>query len=179
MHRLRAIGFAVGAFLFAAAAPAGQTSIAIPDDIALATVSALSDPLPELVVELEATKTPNRQQECLAQAVYFESRGEPLQGQLAVAEVILNRAASGKYPRNLCEVIRQKAQFSFVRDGRIPVAPKDRAWRKAVAIADIAVRDLAESPGAGAMFFHATYVAPVWRHSMDKVGQIGGHIFYR
>lgn len=137
--------------------------------------------LPRLVAAYATTEAPTTQQDCLAQAVYFEARGEPLEGQLAVAEVVLNRAASGKYPANLCEVIRQKAQFSFVENGRIPVAPKaSAAWRRAVAIADIAVRDLARSrSGSDALYYHADYVAPIWRHGLNKVGTIGQHIFYR
>lgn len=136
--------------------------------------------LPRLVDTHATARAADREQECLANAVYFESRGEPLEGQLAVAEVILNRARSDRYPSDLCAVIGQKAQFSFVQDGRIPAAPKaTAAWRKSVAIARIAQRDLAESAGSDAMFFHATYVAPVWRHGMDKVGTIGRHVFYR
>ncbi len=88
--------------------------------------------LSELVVANASADTGDAQQECLAQAVYFESNGEPLEGQLAVAEVIMNRAASGRFPATLCGVVRQKSQFSFVRGGHIPSAPKASAgWRKA------------------------------------------------
>src|SRR3954464_11035076 len=88
--------------------------------------------------EREAPAAADGEQDCLAKAVYFESRGEPIEGQLAVAEVVMNRAASGRYPTSLCEVITQKAQFSFIRNGRFPTPDETSpAWRKAVAIAEI------------------------------------------
>jgi spore germination cell wall hydrolase CwlJ-like protein len=116
--------------------------------------------------------------ECLAGAIYFESKGEPLAGQLAVAEVIINRTKSGKYPTTLCGVVKQPSQFSFVRGGRMPPIAKDSAaWRKAVAIAHIASNDLAESPVPSATSFHATYVSPRWR--MKRLATVGRHVFYR
>jgi spore germination cell wall hydrolase CwlJ-like protein len=134
--------------------------------------------LTELVSTYESNDVPDSEHECLAGAVYFESKGEPLQGQLAVAEVILNRASSGKFPTSICGVVKQKSQFSFVRGGRIPAISKgSAAWRKAVAIAHIAKKDLAEGGIGKAMFFHARYVSPRWR--LTRVKSIGNHIFYR
>lgn len=151
---------------------------AIENDAAPVNVEAAPN-LSELVVAHASGDTANGQQECLAQAVYFESKGEPLEGQLAVAEVILNRAASGRFPSTPCGVVKQKSQFSFVRGGHIPDAPRaSAAWRKAVAIADIAMQDLADSRGSKALFFHAARVSPPWR-GLSKVGTIGHHIFYR
>lgn len=135
--------------------------------------------LAELVVDHADAETDGPQQQCLAQAVYFEAKGEPLEGQLAVAEVIMNRAASGRFPSSLCGVVKQKSQFSFVRGGHIPAAPTaSAAWRKAVAIAEIAMNDLAESRSSRALFFHARSTAPRWR-GVSKVAAIGNHIFYR
>lgn len=135
--------------------------------------------LAELVSAYASTDVPNAEHECLAGAVYFESKGEPLKGQLAVAEVILNRASSGKYPSTICGVVKQKSQFSFVRRGQIPpIARNTAAWRKAVAIAHIAKKDLAEGGIGDAMFFHARYVSPNWRR-LKRVASIGNHIFYR
>ena len=117
--------------------------------------------------------------ECLAGAIYFESKGEPIEGQLAVAEVVLNRTKSGKFPTTICGVVKQRHQFSFVRGGRFPpIARASAAWRKAVAIAHIALDDLADSRAQSAMFFHATYVRPGWR-GLKRVAQVGRHIFYR
>ncbi|GAA4771565.1 hypothetical protein GCM10023219_18010 [Stakelama sediminis] len=115
---------------------------------------------------------------CLATGIYFESKGEPLSGQLAVADVILNRARSGRFPGSVCSVLTQPGQFSFVRHGRLP-KPRthSRSWRRAVAVAKIAEQKLWNSPVPKALFFHARYVKPHWR--LAKVASIGNHIFYR
>ena len=135
--------------------------------------------LSELVSAYQSAEVSDSQLECLAGAVYFESKGEPLEGQLAVAEVIINRANSGHYPATYCGVVKQKHQFSFVRGGRIPAIPRSSAaWRKAVAIAEIATRDLADSSVSNALFFHARYVSPNWR-GLKRVAAVGNHIFYR
>jgi spore germination cell wall hydrolase CwlJ-like protein len=131
-----------------------------------------------LVDEYASTRASSAELECLAGAIYFESKGEPLSGQLAVAEVIINRTKSGRYPTSMCGVVKQRGQFSFVRAGRLPPIPKQSAhWRKAVAIAHIALKDLADSPASNALSFHATYVSPRWR--MKRVATVGNHIFYR
>ena len=82
-------------------------------------------PLGELVESYAGLATDNGEQDCLASAVYFEARGEPIEGQLAVAEVVLNRAQSGRYPRTVCQVVTQPWQFSFVRRGHIPAADRE------------------------------------------------------
>lgn len=131
-----------------------------------------------LVDEYASTHAASAELECLAGAIYFESKGEPLTGQLAVAEVIINRTTSGHYPTTMCGVVKQRGQFSFVRAGRLPPIPKQSAhWRKAVAIAHIALKDLADSPASNALSFHATYVSPRWR--MKRVATVGNHVFYR
>lgn len=117
---------------------------------------------------------------CLATAVYFESKGEPLEGQLAVAQVVMNRAASGRYPATLCGVVKQRAQFSFVRHGAFPsLDSRCDGWRKARAIARIAQKRLVPTVAADVLWYHANYVAPRWRQALVKVEQIGQHIFYR
>ncbi len=122
----------------------------------------------------------DEEQGCVATAVYFESQGEPLEGQLAVAQVVLNRAASGQYPASLCAVVKQKAEFSFVRGGRFPrVDPNCDGWRKAQAIARIASKKLASTLPSTVLWYHANYVAPSWRLNLKKVDKIGAHIFYR
>ena len=117
---------------------------------------------------------------CLATAVYFESMGEPLEGQLAVAQVVINRARSGRYPTSWCGVVKQKAQFSFVRAGRFPrIDPGCHAWRKAQAIARIASASLANVLPTDVLWYHADYVAPSWGRRLARVEKIGAHIFYR
>ena len=122
----------------------------------------------------------DQQQDCLAKAVYFEARSEPLEGQLAVADVVLNRAGSGKYPPTICQVVTQPWQFSFVNATRsIPEPNKgSRAWHNAVAIADIARKNLAEVVPANVLWYHANYVSPSWGRRLNRVTQIGVHIFY-
>lgn len=115
---------------------------------------------------------------CLAGAVYYESKGEPLAGQLAVAEVIINRARSGRFPKSLCGVVTQAGQFSFVRGGAIPaVNPASSDWKTALAVAQVALNEAWESPAADAMFFHARYVRPGW--GKPRLASIGNHVFYR
>ncbi len=115
---------------------------------------------------------------CLAGAIYFESKGEPLAGQLAVANVVINRTQSGRFPRSICAVVTQPGQFSFVRGGRVPsISPNNAGYRTAMAVAQVAMDRHWISPVANAMFFHARRVSPGWR--LTRVAAIGGHVFYR
>ena len=135
--------------------------------------------LADLVLAHAGVDTKGREQECLANAVYFEARGESIEGQLAVAEVVLNRAASGRYPADLCAVITQPWQFSFIRKGRFPKADRaSDAWRKAVAISRIAQEKLADTLPSNVLWYHATYVSPSWGKRLSRQAQIGLHIFY-
>ena len=136
--------------------------------------------LDTLVQEQASAETAGAEQDCLANAVYFEARGESLQGQLAVAEVVLNRAASGRYPATLCGVVVQPAQFSFVRRGRIPRADRGSdAWRRAVAVARIAhERMLPRVLPTSCLWYHANYVSPSWGRRLARSARIGLHIFY-
>lgn len=116
--------------------------------------------------------------ECLATAVYFESKGEPLSGQLAVANVVLNRSRSGRFPASVCGVVTQRGQFGFVRGGRLPDVDTDRRdWKTAVAVAKVAMADAWDTPAPGALYFHARRAAPGWNRA--HVVSIGNHIFYR
>lgn len=115
--------------------------------------------------------------ECLAGAIYFESKGEPLSGQLAVANVIINRTTSGRFPRSICGVVRQPGQFSFLRGGRIPEIHAGGQYRTAVAIAKVAIDKEWDNPAPQALFFHARRVSPGW--SKARVASIGNHVFYR
>jgi spore germination cell wall hydrolase CwlJ-like protein len=136
--------------------------------------------LQELVGDMPVEDRLSPDMRCLAQAVYFEARGEPLTGQLAVARVVINRAGSGIYPRDYCSVVTQRAQFSFVRNGRIPHADEgSSAWLRAKAIAQIAHQDLWECEAGDALFFHAAYVKPGWARRKTQVARIDTHIFYR
>jgi spore germination cell wall hydrolase CwlJ-like protein len=136
--------------------------------------------LSELVAETPSGGALSAEMECLAGAVYFEARGEPLAGQLAVAEVIINRAQSGVFPSDYCGVVFQRSQFSFVRGGKMPrIARDSAAWQRAVAIARIAHQGLWDSPADDALYFHAKYVHPGWSRTKVALATIDSHVFYR
>lgn len=128
---------------------------------------------------------------CLALAVYFEARGEPVAGQLAVAQVVINRARSSKFPDTLCDVVKQgptyrrskhpvkyKCQFSFWCDGKPETIRNFDAWQTAREVAEAAYRQTLDITG-GATFYHAADVDPEWRHTKTPTVRIGQHIFYR
>ncbi len=136
-----------------------------------------------------------RERLCLAQAVYFEARGEPEAGQWAIARVVLNRVANGNYPGHVCDVVFQGAsrrghcQFSFACDGRSDVGGNGNrivreSWVKANLIADEAYRRyLQDRPAVGelpasTLFFHARRVSPSWASAYQPVASIGAHVFY-
>ncbi|HEX8625120.1 MAG TPA: cell wall hydrolase [Allosphingosinicella sp.] len=207
MNRLlRAASFAAASFTFVFGAPSlaweltgtpvtteisPEPGIGAPPPAAAAPPVAAVEPAPpaaaekpvrrnlaELVADHSSTQVADAEQECLAGAVYFEAKGEPLHGQLSVAEVVLNRARSGRFPASVCGVVKQRGQFSFIRGGRFPaIARTSLAWKRAVAIAHIAVQDLADGPAPKALFFHAKRVSPRWR--LTRVAAVGNHIFYR
>src|SRR6185369_4509055 len=135
--------------------------------------------LTSMVALLRAADAGSRELECLATGIYFESKGEPLAGQLAVGRVIANRAGSGgRFPSTYCGVLFQRGQFSFVHGHSLPsVAHSNRQWQTAVAIAKIVDQGLKDSTVGNALFFHARYVSPGW--GLKRVASIGNHIFYR
>jgi hypothetical protein len=136
--------------------------------------------LTELVGMVDTDAPMNEQLRCLAGAVYFEARGEPLAGQLAVAQVIINRTEDGRFPRSYCGVVAQPGQFSFMRGSRMPsIRTGTAAWDRAVAVAQIAHQGLWESEAGNAVFFHARYVRPTWSRTKTRLAQIDTHIFYR
>ena len=183
-------------YLDHAAAPAALSELGLNEDVSPAgsgSVQAFNDHmaavadfiLPDardlgaLVASYAAAETRSAEEDCLANAVYFEARGEPLEGQLAVAEVVLNRAASGRYPATICGVVIQPAQFSFVRRGIIPRADRaSEAWRRAVAISRIAAQREARLLPANVLWYHANYVSPGWGRRLERNARIGLHIFY-
>lgn len=139
-------------------------------------------PLYALVDRFSAGAPLTDEANCIAVAVYHEARGESLEGQMAVARVIMNRAASGKYPTSWCGVVKQPWQFSFVnpRTGTMPsVDQASGSWRKALGVTRLAVSNAVQSVPADTLWYHADYVAPSWGHRLTRVEKIGAHIFYR
>ncbi len=122
---------------------------------------------------------------CLTEAIYFEARGEPPEGQVAVAEVVLNRVDAENYPDNACDVISQgtgrmhACQFSYTCDGTPELVTEPAAWEDAARIArrllDGAPRRLTDA----ATHYHADYVDPHWAHVYPQTARVGRHIFYR
>jgi spore germination cell wall hydrolase CwlJ-like protein len=189
-HLVRAAGIAAALLASGAvaahAAPLQASVIPAAINAGTQMVPTLADtmrgrPLGEQVEAYERVETDNQEQDCLASAVYFEARGESLEGQLAVAEVVMNRAASGRYPSTLCGVVEQPWQFSFVNaTGRIPNANRDSAaWRRAVAVARIAQDGVTDQLSGDCLWYHADYVSPSWGRRLNRVTKIGLHIFYR
>jgi spore germination cell wall hydrolase CwlJ-like protein len=135
---------------------------------------------------LLAGETGARERKCLAEAVYFEARGEPEEGQAAVAQVVLNRATSGLYPASICGVVYQNrthykaCQFSFACEGRSLKINETDAWHAAERIADEVVNGKTYlSDVGGATHYHAKYVRPGWARRLVKMDVIGHHIFYK
>jgi spore germination cell wall hydrolase CwlJ-like protein len=114
------------------------------------------------------------QLKCLATAIYFEARSEPVEGQLAVAQVIQNRARSGRFPSSICGVVNQPSQFSFSRR-RSP--DNQSQWMRALKVAAIAMADGWRQIVPDALYFHAARVSPGW--NMRRIARIGNNIFYR
>ena len=133
-----------------------------------------------VVRSIDTSAELSNEMECLAGTVYFESRGEPLNGQLAVAQVVINRAESSTFPSSYCGVVYQRSQFSFVRGGSMPrISRSSTAWQNAKAIARIAHEGHWDSEARDSLYFHATYVRPSWSYRKTRRAAINTHIFYR
>ena len=136
--------------------------------------------LHQLVAQLPEPEDLSDEMRCLAGAVYFESRGEPLAGQLAVAQVVINRTESGQFPSSYCGVVYQRSQFSFVRGGSMPkIKTGSEAWERAKKIARIAHQGLWDSEAGDSLYFHAKYVKPGWASRKTRRAAISTHVFYR
>lgn len=116
--------------------------------------------------------------QCLAEALYFEARGEGRQGQAAVAEVILNRVASGAFPGSVCGVINQPSQFSYTIGGRKTIRNKG-VYLRVRQVAEAALSGGTGNLTGGATYFHTPAVRPAWSHRFERTVRIGRHIFYR
>lgn len=132
------------------------------------------------------SKAREKAEKCLAEAVYFESRGEPVRGQIAVAQVVMNRVFSGYYPADVCGVVYQNAhrhlacQFTFACDGIRDVTNEQEAWSRAKRIATAVLDGKLWLPEVGkSTHYHASWVRPWWVRTMRKLHTIGVHTFYR
>ncbi len=171
------------------------------DNLALAAIDQFADqpPLSDDVLQSYAQKYvptvrkvqfSNSEKLCLTQAIYHEARGESDKGQWAVANVIINRAMSHKFPATLCGVVFQNAdqglyhcQFTFACDGKSDMGSETAAWNKAVQMAAVAWKEYkaGDTPGVvpnDALYYHTTTVDPSWSDKFKRVATIGAHEFY-
>ena len=135
-----------------------------------------------------AREAERRSLECLARNVYFESRGEPVAGMYAVAEVTMNRKASGRYPATVCGVVYQKnwdplrkryvGAFSWTEFDDLP-APAGEPWQQAWEVAEAVYYGREPPVLEGATHFHAVYIKPDWARRKKPIARIGGHVFYK
>lgn len=144
----------------------------------------------DFVPTAKRVKLADSERLCLAQAIYHEARGESVNGQLAVANVIINRAFSKKYPTTICGVVFQNAekgkfrcQFTFACDGRSDNGTERAAWNRSLRLADQAFREFQQGDRPGvipnsALYYHTTSVNPNWSNKFHRVAAIGAHVFY-
>lgn len=159
--------------------------VADPSQTTVVTQSPLESDVEPNYAALIDPKDSARQMRCLAEAIYFESRSEPEQGQAAVAQVVLNRVRSGIYPTSVCGVVYQDrnrpfaCQFSFACEGRSLRIAEPGPWAVATRIAEEVVSGQNYNPAvAQAVNYHANYVSPFWVGYLRRVDRIGAHIFY-
>ena len=157
----------------------GRLAVEAPADPVASPASAVwKIPLDKVVAGLVRERgRMDAELECVAKAVHREAGGQPLRGQLAVAQVIENRMRSGRFPRTACSVVNQPGQFFSTR--AYAVAAGSRRWLTALAVARAARMDDMPQVVPGALFFHAAALAPPWRRTRIKLAQVGAQVFYR
>ncbi len=127
----------------------------------------------------------NRELKCLSEALYFEARGEQIEGQIAVADVIINRKNSNRFPRTICGVVsegshkRHACQFSYNCDGKLELIYDKKTYRRIVKLSSMILNGAFSDVTNGATFFHASEVRPSWSKKFKKTRKIGRHIFYK
>ena len=153
----------------------------IEDDAAPAFAQAA----PPFIVQAQSGDDVARATECLTAAVYYEARSEPLDGQRAVAQVVLNRVRDRAFPHSVCGVVYQGSarrtgcQFSFTCDGSMAYRRDPVAWQRAAAVAAAALAGSVYAPVGAATFYHTSAILPWWASSLARIGSVGAHIFYR
>jgi spore germination cell wall hydrolase CwlJ-like protein len=147
--------------------------------------SSLAPLRPFQPASLQLAEKTTRESKCLAEAVYYEARGESYQGQMAVAEVVVNRSRSREYPSTVCGVVYQGSdrstgcQFTFTCDGSLDRHPRGDSWARAEMISAQVMMGMAAPITHRATHYHTVEVAPVWSARLVETTRIGSHIFYR
>ena len=127
----------------------------------------------------------NRELKCLSEALYFEARGERIEGQIAVADVIINRKNSNQFPSTICGVVsegshkRHACQFSYNCDGKLELIYDRKTYRRIVKLSSLILNGAFSNLTNGATFFHASEVSPAWSKKFKETITIGRHIFYK
>ena len=127
----------------------------------------------------------NKEIVCLAEAIYFEARGEEIIGQIAVAEVILNRVNSSEFPNKICKVISEgeknlnACQFSYNCDGMLETIVEKKIYKRILKISSVLYKGFASVLTDGAVFYHSNEVRPSWANKLKKTAKIGRHHFYK
>ena len=114
---------------------------------------------------------------CLAKNIYYEARGEPFHGQIAVAQVTINRLNTGTFGNSICEVVYAKNQFSWTNNKKRKITD-NKAWDASIELATAILNNTVHLPELNALYFHAVYVKPKWAKQREKITTIGKHIFY-
>lgn len=171
-----------------------QLDLRIPADLAASMRPVALDPTPALtaipaappfLVQTRTSDDTARALDCLTAAVYYEARSQSVDGQRAVAQVVLNRVRDRAFPASVCGVVYQGSnrttgcQFSFTCDGSLYHPREPLAWARARVIAAAALSGEVYAPVGSATFYHANYVSPWWAGSMTQVVTVGAHVFYR
>ena len=153
----------------------------IADDVAPAYANAA----PPFLAQMRSQDDAARATECLTAAVYYEARSEAVDGQRAVAQVVLNRVRDRAFPHSICGVVYQGSnrrtgcQFSFACDGSMAYRRDPSAWERARMVAEAALAGSVYAPVGAATFYHTGAVLPWWASSLSRIGSVGAHIFYR
>ncbi|MHA0329038.1 cell wall hydrolase [Sphingomonas melonis] len=140
---------------------------------------------PPFLAQMQSQEDAARAADCLTAAVYYEARSEPIDGQRAVAQVVLNRVRDRAFPHSVCGVVfqgstrRTGCQFSFTCDGSMAHRREPYAWARARSVAEAALAGNVYAPVGGATFYHTDAILPWWASSLTRIGSVGAHIFYR
>ncbi|WP_293876530.1 MULTISPECIES: cell wall hydrolase [unclassified Sphingomonas] len=146
---------------------------------------ALAAAAPPFLAQMQSQSDAERATECLTAAVYYEARSESVDGQRAVAQVVLNRVRDRAFPHSVCGVVfqgsnrRTGCQFSFTCDGSMAYRRDPASWARAQLVAQAALAGSVYAPVGGATFYHTSAILPWWASSLARIGSVGAHIFYR
>ena len=127
----------------------------------------------------------NGELKCLSEALYFEARGEQIEGQIAVADVIINRKESKRFPNTICGVVsegshkRNACQFSYNCDGKLETITEKKIYERILKLSQMLLEPSARFLTSGATFYHSKLVSPSWSKKFIKTNEIGNHVFYK